>query len=61
MTEEEFVKKLSERGIEAEIQEGGLVALVVTEKEYAKRRKRYEKAVKETGWNRSWAIRVRSE
>lgn len=58
MTTERFEQALNDLGIETMVEEDGVVTMLLDEKEFRKRRK-YEKLVKETGWKRSWGRRMK--
>ena len=58
MTTERFEQALNDLGIETMVEEDGVVTMLLDEKEFRKRRK-YEKIVKETGWKRSWGRRMK--
>ena len=58
MTSLDFMEALNDLGIETMVDEDGVVTMLLDEKEFRKRRK-YEKLVKETGWKRSWGRRMK--
>lgn len=56
MTAEECVAAIRAFGYEAEVEEG-LPMFLLTEKQYKKGWRRYERMIRSLGWKRSWGMR----
>lgn len=57
MNAEECVAAIRALGYEAEVDEAGLPTFLLTEKQYKKGWRCYERMIRSLGWNRSWGMR----